>query len=91
MVHKCAACKCEAEKPAGNDQSPATEPHGWFKRCIDAKDYVLCDVCGHQSHFRGGISPYLKDTLELDEWATCDLSAEAAALGIERRRFRKTS
>ena len=85
MAHTCSACKCEVEEIAD------AKPDGWFTRCIDNNDYKLCDVCGHQSHFRGGISPYLMDTLDLMDGATCDLSAEAAALGVERRRFRKRS
>ncbi len=84
MAHKCAACKCEIE------EAVEAQPTSWFTRSIDDTDYILCDVCGHQSHFRGGIYPYLKDRLEQDEWAVCDLLAEAAALGVERRRFRKT-
>ncbi|MCP4933735.1 MAG: hypothetical protein GY927_05895 [bacterium] len=84
MEHRCAACKYEAEKIL------ETEPTDWFTRCIDSTDYILCDVCGHQSHSHVGISSYLKDMLEQDERAIWDLSAEAAVLGIERRRFRKS-
>ena len=88
MAHECAACKCASE-PQDTPNTPA--PKGWFIRCIDSTDYVLCDVCGHQSQFCGGISPYLVDRLELEIWATCDLSSEALALGVKRRRGRKRS
>jgi len=89
MVHQCAACKCELESEATENQQntdPASDlPAGWYIRCIDSTDYVLCDVCGHQSHFCGGISPYLNDRLELMDGAQCDMSVEAAALGVQRR------
>ena len=91
MVHICAACNCQADEINEAERVGASQPEGWFIRCIDDTDYLLCDICGHQSHFRGGISPYLMDMLELMEGARCDLSAEAAALGVERRRFRKRS
>lgn len=87
MVHKCAACKCELEAEPGieNASQQSSLPQGWYNRIIDETDYVLCDVCGHQTHFCGGISPYLRDRLELMDGATCDLSDEAAALGVQRR------
>ncbi len=92
MPHICAACKCEIEEQVENqspdEQSPAL-PQGWFMRCIDETDYVLCDVCGASIHFRGAISPYLMDCLQLVEGARCDMSSEALGLGRQRRKQRK--
>lgn len=89
MGHKCAACKCEIdhEQNDGEQQTPPAPPlpDGWFIRCIDDTDYTLCDVCGAQIHFRGGISPYLMDCLELMDDAVCDVSQDVA-LAVRRRR-----
>ncbi len=85
MSHTCAACKCET-KEQPDDQSAL--PQGWFMRRIDETDYVLCDVCGASIHFRGAISPYLTDCLQLMDGARCDMSAEALALGRKRRKQR---
>ena len=94
MLHRCAACACELEeleevenKPIAT--SPPVLPTGWFLRCIDEVDYVLCDVCGNQSHFRGGISPYLMEALDLFDGAQCDVSAEVSVLSKARRRIRR--
>ena len=88
MVHVCAACKCEVEKQS--DDQRDTLPQGWFLRRIDETEYVLCDVCGAPIHFRGAISPYLTQALELAEGAHCDMSAEIAVLRRERdRKIRK--
>jgi hypothetical protein len=87
MTHKCRACGCEGETPTAT--ADAALPAGWFVRNIDEVEYVLCDVCGHIRHFRGGVSPYLTDALELDEGARCDVSAEIAVLREQRRSFRR--
>ena len=45
-------------------------PIGWFNRQIDeygnlakglGMPYLLCDACGNEGHFIGGMSPYLRD------------------------------
>ena len=82
MSHTCAACKCELEKQP--EEQSTDLPQGWFMRCIDHTDYILCDVCGASIHFRGAISPYLTDCLELMEGARCDMSSETMALGRQR-------
>lgn len=87
MTHTCAACKCEVEKQTEDQKNDI--PQGWFMRCIDETDYVLCDVCGASIHFRGAISPYLTDCLQLAEGARCDMSSEALKLGRKRRQRRQ--
>lgn len=87
MTHKCRACGCEGETAA--EPLGATLPAGWYVRCIDEVDFVLCDVCGHIRHFRGGVSPYLADRLELGEGARCDVSAEVAVAREQRRSYRR--
>ena len=90
MPHICAACKMEQDKQESDQKEPGgqTLPQGWFLRCIDETDYVLCDVCGASIHFRGAISPYLTQALGLMEGARCDMSAEAMQLGRKRRKLR---
>ncbi len=87
MPHICAACKCEIEPQSDDRQSSL--PQGWFKRTIDETDYILCDVCGASIHFRGAISPYLTDCLQLADGAQCDMSSEALGLARKRRERRK--
>lgn len=91
MVHKCAACKCEIddEQKEGDEATASLLPDSWFIRCIDDTDYTLCDVCGAQIHFSGGISPYLMDCLELMDGAVCDVSHDVATAVRKRRSARK--
>jgi len=48
-------------------------PQSWFVRRIEERDYVLCDCCGSEVQFKGGISPYLSKTLGVDMFARCEL------------------
>jgi hypothetical protein len=90
MQIKCDACGCEQECPEQDGDSTAKPlPDGWFIRHIDYTDYTLCDVCGSASHFRGGLSAYLIECLDLDPDAQCDVSSEVAILREERRAVRK--
>lgn len=89
MLQKCRACGCEGESEGDQQAGAPGLPAGWFSRCIDDVDYVLCDVCGSVGHFRGGVSAYLLDTLQLDEGARCDVSAEVAMAREQRLTVRR--
>jgi len=48
-------------------------PLGWFNRHLDkygnlnqgeTRPYLLCESCGNEGHFIGGMSPYLRSLFE---------------------------
>jgi len=89
MQQKCRACGCEQDcEETGEASEAAPLPKGWYVRHIDYTDYVLCDVCGAISHFNGGLSPYLMEALELNEYVSFDISDEVAKLCETRRSLR---
>jgi len=62
----CAACA--KTQPDGFAIS-ASFPIGWFNRCLDKRGnltgsggraYLLCQSCGVEANFSGGMSPHLK-------------------------------
>ena len=62
-------------------------PAGWYWRTFGRRTFRLCDCCGSIHHFKGGISPYLQETLGLAPNAVCDFEAsEKAGGGLHRRR-----
>ncbi len=89
MKFLCEACKaelvCESEEEINAETSL---PHRWYKRCIDERDYILCDVCGNIRHFKGGVSAYLTDCLNLPDTARADVAEEVAASSRSRNRKR---
>lgn len=40
-------------------------PKRWRARRIDGRVYILCDICGNLRQFVGGLSPYLRERLNL--------------------------
>jgi hypothetical protein len=43
-------------------------PRRWYRRVIEHRAYILCDVCGHPKQFMGGeLSRYILDVLNLPE------------------------
>ncbi len=64
-VH-CDACKtaCTIEVSGPTELKDAL-PKGWRPRRIDGRVYILCDICGNIRQFKGGLSPYLQERLNL--------------------------
>ncbi|MGD9785008.1 MAG: hypothetical protein AB7E80_08745 [Hyphomicrobiaceae bacterium] len=66
MKIECDACHTEVEL---NITAPTllkkALPRGWRPRRIDGRVYILCDICGNLRQFVGGLSPYLKERLNL--------------------------
>ncbi len=90
MKYCCDACKVEQNCETEDEINPETAlPHKWYKRCIEEHDYILCDVCGNIRHFKGGVSAYLTETLNLPAHARADVSAEVAVNIRGRRRPRR--
>lgn len=62
----CDACKTECTlEVTGPTLLKNALPKGWRPRRIDGRVYVLCDICGNIRQFVGGLSPYLRERLEL--------------------------
>ena len=90
MKFLCEACKSELVCKCDEEVNLKTSlPHQWHRRCIDERDYVLCDVCGNIRHFKGGVSAYLTECLGLPETARADVSDEIAASPRSRKRPRR--
>ena len=47
-----------------HDVSKHHRPFHWHTRSIAGGAHLLCDGCGHPAHFRGGVSPYLRNLIK---------------------------
>ena len=66
MKISCDACGTTGELHAsGPTRLKDAMPRHWRPRRIDGRVYNLCDICGHISHFSGGLSAYLQELLQL--------------------------
>lgn len=60
MTHfECEACGRTKE----HDISRGHVPTGWRMRPIQGRVFLLCESCGHEGHFIGGLSPRLTGLL----------------------------
>ncbi len=58
-IFECRACGRKQE----HDASRGHVPPGWAIRRIGGRALTLCESCGHEGHFVGGLSPTLRDLL----------------------------
>ena len=68
----CEACGIKVRDCVGAGDDTPGLPESWFVRVISGRDYTLCDCCGSFRQFKGGMSPYLQDTLGLGFDARCE-------------------
>ena len=70
----CDACKSECSfDVCGPTDLKDALPKGWRPRRLDGRVYILCDICGNIRQFKGGLSPYLQELLELPPYVTIEI------------------
>lgn len=56
--------ECEAcGRKTQHDVARGHAPPGWRMKTIHGRVFLLCEACGHEGHFIGGLSPRLKGLL----------------------------
>lgn len=56
---ECDACG----RTTKHDVARGHVPPGWRMKNIQGRVFQLCDSCGHEGHFIGGLSPLLRTQL----------------------------
>lgn len=59
MISECEACGNAQQ----HDPNRGHVPPEWRMRRIQGRVFLLCDSCGHDGAFIGGLSPHLKGLL----------------------------
>ena len=85
----CEACGAKVSACSDHLSEASGLPESWYVRCINGRDYVLCDVCGSHFQFKGGMSPYLRNALGLDGDARCEVHGEVKVMAEARAERRK--